>query len=258
LGLSGIYGSDGMGKGYTANISAPELSYDQFSVYVSFKPKRFVEPPFVGWKAKLNRWTGNHLTPILGNRRDQYCIIMGGAGYRWLGFYNATNHLQLRLNNNRLSHSFENARVKMGKWNHLLYSYDGKSKTVRVVLNGVRLEDALLAKDFTFEVVGSEFEQKDKQICFEDYSTGNAFAGNIERVAMWNRALGEQEMEPLFHEQKKMSLQSRPWWVWGILAVAGGAGLFLWWRKNRNVVSKLSVNREMRGRYNKIAPHSDR
>src|SRR5688500_10592103 len=59
--LSGHYENDGSGLGYIGNVKLPQFSYDQFSVFVSFKPKRRVEPFVTGWKAKLNRWTGNRL-----------------------------------------------------------------------------------------------------------------------------------------------------------------------------------------------------
>ena len=172
LHFSGIYEHNGGTDGYRAILDMPELDYSHFSVALHFMAEEF----------SLGKST----------------LLFGGTGYRWFGLSrNDSGNLLVSFNNNSLRMEIADALLETDKWTLVACSVDLKERKVKVSVNGGAASTLELPADFHLEVVGSEFEARDKNWTFTNYSSGNTFHGWVDDLMIYSTSLSEGELKAL-------------------------------------------------------------
>jgi hypothetical protein len=165
--LNGLY-ELGDTNGFRAIAMINGFSYNSFAVALDFNPIAF--------------------------GTNQNNILMGGAGYRWLGYdYNA-GHLEITWNNHGSNHLFTNSVVVTNQWQKLVCSVDLVQDRIITFLNGTRLEDILLPPGFQFNVQGTPNEPNEKNFTFTDYANGQVFYGYADNLLVFGGALTPAEI----------------------------------------------------------------
>ncbi|QDV83183.1 LamG-like jellyroll fold domain-containing protein [Planctomycetes bacterium TBK1r] len=157
--LNGQYEHSGSALGYRAIASTPDQSYDSFTVAVRFKAQSF---------------DGRNKTILCGGRSYRWFQICAGQG----------NAVSVTLNNQRISHTFENLKLRPGRWHQIACAVDIPKGIVAVVLDRNRAEVFRLPPGFKLDVVGSSGEESDKNWMFTNYSFGDAFYGLIDELTI--------------------------------------------------------------------------
>lgn len=157
--LNGQYEHAARGFGYRAIANTPNQSYDSFTVAVRFKAQSFAD-------------------------RNK-TILCGGRSYRWFQICaGQDNAVSVTLNNQRISHTFQNLKLRPGRWHQIACAVDIPKGFVAVVLDSNRAEVFRLPPGFKLDVVGSNREQSDKNWMFTNYSFGDAFYGLIDELTI--------------------------------------------------------------------------
>jgi uncharacterized delta-60 repeat protein len=178
--LNGIYGF-GTPDAFSVVARVPGLSYNAFTVAVDFYPFDFL---------------AEHNT-----------MLVGGRGYRWLSFRTSGGNLQLTLNNQSWNFVFTNAPVSLNAWHKVVCAIDVAQQKVITFLDSTRLEDIYLGPGFQFEVVGTPYEETDKEFTFSNYSNGMAYYGLAANLTVFGRALSPAEISLLASAPPAILLQ---------------------------------------------------
>jgi hypothetical protein len=155
---------------YNATASIPGLSYTSFTVSLDFKPSSF-DPPDAS-------------------------ILCGGPAYRWLGFEVYAGQFRIALNNWNRVYAFTNTIV-LNQWHTLVCAVDLAAQSIISCLDGERLQDIQL-QNFSFEVVGTSFEQSDKAFSFWNPGVASRFCGWADNLRVYSRALSPSEIAQLY------------------------------------------------------------
>lgn len=178
--LNGLY-ANASGNGFIARTPISRMSYSNFAIAVDFKPLDMESP-------------------------DKQVILMGGPGWRWIGFEPRRSRLVLTFNNGREAHVFNEAELHVGEWHRLICSVNTREGVVRTYLNGLALEEVRLDDGFRFDVMGTSQDSNDKLFTFTNYSNGNAFHGYADNLMIFRRALTDQEMRSVHEALSPMPL----------------------------------------------------
>ena len=148
------------GGSYIITPNLENLSYNNFTINLKFKPLS----------------SGN--------------IMVGGTSYRWFSIISGSdNTLEFTFNNQRESHILSDAKLIMNEWNTLIVSVDiGKSKVI-TYLNNSRLNDITLPSTFSYSVIGTYAESRDKQFTFSNFSNGMTFKGYVDYLKIYDNSL---------------------------------------------------------------------
>ena len=155
---------------YNATASIAGFSYTSFTVSLDFKPSSF--------------------DPLNSN------ILCGGPSYRWIGFEVYEGRFRIMLNNWNRVYAFTNV-IALNQWHTLVCAVDLPSQSIFTFLDGERLQDIQL-QNFTFEVIGTTFEQSDKAFSFWNPGVASRFCGWADNVRVYSRALSPSEIASLY------------------------------------------------------------
>lgn len=182
--LNGIYLVPATeGEGYESIAFIKDLDYEQFSVRLEFYS--------LGFDDTDRNWDG-----------DRCNILTGGTECRWFALRrNAYGNLELTLNNRKFRSVFRNASIVARKWYEAMCSVDIRNRVINTMLDGLELDRIQLPADFTLEVLGSEFEDSDREFTFTDYGNGAVFYGYIRCLQVFGEALSWDDMKAI-HRQK--------------------------------------------------------
>ena len=174
LRFNGVYVHSLAGRtnGCNAALRVPEMDRDGFSVGLSFRPERVAgdDLPLLNF-GNANRWFYAHL---------------GSDG-----------RLRFGLNGHDIRLPTEGLAANR-KWNWFVCSLDIPSKTLRCVLNGVRLKDVPLPADFAWKTTPAEFRAKGLGTVDTTYwNGGEAFKGDLGAFVLLGRPLGNDELASL-------------------------------------------------------------
>lgn len=165
--LNGVYEHSGEEGGYRLKAPIPELNYAAFTVALEFWPIDF-------------------------GRND--VVFMGGGSYRWFGAaLGPDGTLSITANNARVRLP-TGVKVTAQRWHRLVCSVDIETRRVLVSFDGKDLPELKLPNDFKLDVIGSDAEKRDQEICFTDYSCGAVSHGFVRQLRVYGRALPATEM----------------------------------------------------------------
>ena len=170
LQFNGVYvhGIEGRANGCNAELDVPELDRNGFTTCLSFRP---------------DRDEGNPL-PLLNF----------GAANRWFYAHVAPDgRLRFGLNCHDIRLDTEGI-VDNRTWNWFVCSLDIRRKTLRCVLNGVRLADVSLPSDFAWHETP---ERAKARVDTTYWNGGKAFKGEIGAFALFGRPFSETELRSL-------------------------------------------------------------
>lgn len=236
--LNGEYEHGGSG-GFRAIARIPGLAYQSLTFGLHFLPLDF-EPAkapsrWQSWVAIAGGFFG--WNPSFGHSGHE-TIIVGGTSYRWLGYRQVDDTLELTLNNQSFVHRFTNVTVQVGEWHSLVCTLDLEARRVATLFDGRRLPDVSLPADFRLEVIGSERGAADREFTFSNYSKGEAFHGYAAGLLVGARALAETELgafvSALLAEAPTYRPTSRsPRWLPLLVPCLVLGAIWLWFRRGR-------------------------
>jgi hypothetical protein len=126
-------------------------------------------------------------------KREGYVITFGHST-RWLSLYiNENANLELRLDNGRYVNRLQNFIVKKNDWNTYACSVDLDKKRIISFLNSVQISEETLPDNFELGLIGSRWEQSDKEVMFTNYSVGGTFKGIIKSVKIYSRSFDKTD-----------------------------------------------------------------
>jgi len=170
--LSGRYEFTAGAGGYRAVCETPDQTYEGFSVALRFKAEEFAT-----------------------RKRN---LITGGTAYRWFGLERSdAGNLTVTLNNAAFEKEIDGAKLEAGKWIVVSCSVDAAKRRVVAALNGKKVADIDLPKDFEFDVAKLDAKDRDKQWSFTNYSNGKTFHGRVDELIIYDRALSAAELEKI-------------------------------------------------------------
>ena len=220
----------------------PRLSYESFTVSCDFLPRDFdtQRSARIDWlRSLLWRVSGGRFGQFDGTPHDT--ILMGGTGYRWLGYRQQNGQLELTLNNQRTVCVFTNVPVQPGRWHNLTCSADFSRREILTWLDGQKLQIIRLPADFRLEIIGSSAEATDREFTTCNYSNGSAFHGYLDNLMVFGRALSEVEILDLFRETAASQRRGAAGEFseiylaqWLALLVAGVFGWWLYQRRRKS------------------------
>jgi Concanavalin A-like lectin/glucanases superfamily len=155
---------------YNATASIAGFSYTSFTVSLDFKPSSFDLP--------------------------DANILCGGPAYRWLGLEVYAGQFRIALNNWNRVYAFTNS-IALNQWHTVVCAVDLPSQSIIAFLDGERLQDIQL-QNFTFEVIGTSFEQSDKAFSFWNPGVASRFCGWTDNLRVYSRALSPPEIAALY------------------------------------------------------------
>jgi TonB family protein len=170
--LKGVYESSRNNDMYPATPMVPKLDYLNFTVALDFNAEAFDPRKSV--------------------------ILYGGTAYRWWGLGWRDGVLELALNNGNYRHAFDGAALSSGAWHNVICSVDLPAGLIRTVLDGRALPDVQLPQGFRLEVVGSEYEGRDKRFTFANYSNGTLFQGYVNNLRIYGDSLSGSELQAIY------------------------------------------------------------
>src|SRR5262249_3191264 len=129
-------------------------------------------------------------------------------------------NLTITLNNGEYSHEIVRATLEEKQWTVVGCGVDLPARRVLVYLNGNKVDDFHLPKDFKLKVIGSDVEKLDKDWSFANYGNGCAFQGYIDELIIYNRLLAFEELSKFTLNKPKVDNKATK--SSGIKAVPGG------------------------------------
>jgi hypothetical protein len=226
---------------YLGSPILSDLDYRSFTVGFDFYPVgKGVPKP----KPLLNRFEKT-LDNLMGGRYRQWFargdwggrnILTGGISCRWLGFNRAYNHLTITLNNQDFTHEFTSTVVEPNRWHHVICSVNLQKKRILTWFDGRKLDDIMLSDDFKLDVIGSKYEETDREFTFINFSNGSVFYGYAADLKIFNQALTEAELAAesteAFANLPGFPLRSSPFPIVILIPVAGALLVAFWilWR----------------------------
>jgi hypothetical protein len=165
--LNGIYEQSFQKNAYRAVCKTPKLNYASFTVALKFKAIDFAP-------GKSNLITGG-IARQFGMHRSQ-------AG-----------NLTVTLNNQEISYEIKSATLVKGKWTVVACGFDLPSRKVIVYLEGKKVAEIDLPKDFRLQAVKLGVTKEAPVWSFADYGDGNAFHGLVEELIIYERLLSADE-----------------------------------------------------------------
>lgn len=165
-----VHSLEGRTNGCNAELRVPELDRDAFSVCLSFRPE-------------------------MSPGRELPLLNFGGA-HRW--FYaqlERDGRLCFGLNCHDIRLRTEGFAA-VGEWNWFVCSVDVAGKTLRCVLNGVRLADVPIPADFAYKT-GSDRFAAFKTVDTTYWNSGIAFKGDIAGFVLFGHPLRDGEIDGL-------------------------------------------------------------
>ena len=179
--LNGVYEYNGKGQGYRAWTEARNLSYNRFTVALTFNAEKFSMDQIA--------------TPL----------VVGGEWYRWFVLKRSQDgKLAVTLNNHINSYTSDlNTKIHAGMWNTVVCGIDVSKRRLTAYMNGKLMIDVNLPLDFSFTVTDSDQKLIDKKWTFTNYSNGTAFNGLIDTFSYYDRKLTNYEMQKLSAQGRK-------------------------------------------------------
>lgn len=170
--LNGNYEFRPTKVGYHAVCTTSKLDYKKFTVALRFKPEEFGE--------------------------EKSNLLTGGTACRWFGMNRSrAGNLTITLNNQSFTHEIKGAALEKGKWTTVACGVDISDRKVIVYHNGKKVANIELPKNFKLGVLGSDFEDSDKQWSFSNYSNGDAFHGLVDELIILGRILSPTDFEQI-------------------------------------------------------------
>jgi hypothetical protein len=161
---------------YRAVVDVPQLDYDAFTVVWRFRCAAIMAS---------GKWN----------------LLTGGTSYRWMSVSRGTfGRMKIDFNNgDTAAQEIGDTEIEPGRWFQAAVSVDVKRRRGFVMLDGRKVADLQLPPDFALRVVGSEADRTDRALTFTNYSNGNTFAGQVDEIIVFRRALSERELVPYWH-----------------------------------------------------------
>jgi hypothetical protein len=162
--------------GYRAVVDVPQLDYNAFTVVWRFR-----------------------CAPMMAS--GKWNLLTGGTSYRWMSVSRGTSwRMNIDFNNgDTAAQEIDNTEIGPGHWIQAAVSVEVKQRRGFVMLDGRKVADLQLPRDFALRVVGSEAGRTDRAFTFTNYSNGNTFAGQVDEIIVFRRALSERELAPYWH-----------------------------------------------------------
>lgn len=171
------------GEGYESISFIEDLDYEEFSVRLKFYS--------LGFDDTNRNWDS-----------DKCNILVGGTAYRWFALRrNEDSNLELTLNNQEFRSVFRNAEIDAKKWHEIICSVDIRNRVINTMLDGSELGKIHLPVNFTLEVLGSKFEDSDKEFTFTNYGCNTVFYGYIKYLQIFGKALFLDEMRAIYRQK---------------------------------------------------------
>lgn len=122
-------------------------------------------------------------------------------GY-WLGYWSATDKFRFSLSNGAATFTAETnngATIQTGQWYHVVGTYDGNTKQLKIVVNNgspvtATLTGNLLHVNSPF-IVGTNNNQGQPH----DANTTYGFSGAMDMLGFWRRTLSSQDIADLYN-----------------------------------------------------------
>ncbi|WP_157962243.1 PKD domain-containing protein [Winogradskyella aurantiaca] len=179
----GIYENSGDFEAERAIVRTQGLSFETHSLAIKFKPN-------FDWHANSPR---------------SQPILVGGRSYRWLRInLNKSNKIQLSFNGNvRFSIpnkglEINNLTIKPDSFNLLYLSWDIPNHKVSIAVNDEEPTIIDIPSDFYFP---REWRSA-KNLTIQDYSSGQAFKGEVDFVFSANKCMNPSEINKILNSYK--------------------------------------------------------
>ena len=159
----------------------PQLDYRAFTVSWRFR----FDPTDHEWPHATTRRTW---------RRQN--LITGGTSHRWLIISRGlSKKLNIAFNNDNVGIELPDVELPEGVWMRIACSFDlADRRRMLVMLDGRKVADIELPEGFSLKVFGSKAEVTDRLFTFTNYSSGQTFAGQIDDLTVYPRAMSEEEL----------------------------------------------------------------
>jgi hypothetical protein len=173
--LNGVYGE------YKENTicKTPELKYSTWTAVIRFKAENF----------------GSVRTGALTVAKSS--ILVGGHSYRWFALSRSeSGNLRISLNNQSFNRDL-GASLYLNRWTVIACGFDLVARKLVVYLNGAKIAQVELPRDFKLEVVGSDSEELDKEWVFANYSNAAVLHGLVSDLVIYDRLLSPEEFNAI-------------------------------------------------------------
>jgi hypothetical protein len=171
--LNGIYeyGGRESGEGYRASVAVPYLNVDSFTV---------------SWRFKC--------API--DTAQRWNLLTGGSGYRWIVLSRElSGRAHIAFNNcDDAAQEIAGTDLRPGVWYRASVSVNVIERRVLVMLDGKKVADITLPADFAFRLGDPAVAADERAFMFTNYSSGETFAGEVDELTVFSRAMSESEL----------------------------------------------------------------
>jgi hypothetical protein len=175
LELDGIYKS---GKP-EVTLKTPTLDYRRFTVAVRLQPDEFGNQP--------DNWTSSQNT-----------LLVGGRAGRWLHLgVRPDRRLHFGLDGLGFATAHPSAILTPGEWVTLAVTCDQEARKAELFLNGESVAKLDIKPDVKLEVIGTRWEQSDKEWLFVNYGAGNTLKGAVDELVLYNGVLTAKQIADL-------------------------------------------------------------
>ncbi len=117
-------------------------------------------------------------------------------GWSYRVFYALPWGLTVDQYSNNRAFLEKNVTSLFNQWNNIIFSYDGNQ--LRLFLNGVRI-DSMVRTDLTAINTNDLLIGCRKELINNNCTLNDFFTGKLDDIAIWNRALSEQEIKNLYN-----------------------------------------------------------
>ncbi len=100
-----------------------------------------------------------------------------------------SGNLKISFNNQTFNRELGNSLLYPLRWTVIACGFDLAKRRVHVYLNGVKVAQIALPPDFKLDVVGSDWEETDKEWMFTNYSNAAVFHGLVSDLIIYDRFL---------------------------------------------------------------------
>lgn len=147
-------------------------------------------------------------------RKDDKKQLLFSGGYRNLDFYRDSKTGQLIVETGASckdcgkngkgkwiqgDYRYPDVKIELDKWHNFAVSMDTKNSRVSILVNGKRLKDINLGKDYT-EVYKNQIWYKNQILALDMAGNGSLLTGYVRDMTAYDRAVTGKE---LFELQKK-------------------------------------------------------